>query len=211
MRQPALLGFLLVAILARSASGAVQVAVSAEDGVVYVDARSTGLLDADIERSLRSGLPARVRIELAVWERRAGLWDRDLVREGWGVSVLFDLIDESYEVYDDTGELVLGTSELQEVEEFVAGVALWPVCTVDRLAADREHYVTAEFGVEPLSIEEVRDLEQWLRGNVRQGGRGLRDVPGQLVGILRSRIGLGERVERGRSRSFRAADLPNPD
>lgn len=188
----------------------VSLAVSAEDGTVYVDARATGLFGPAIEEALHSGLPARVRIELVLWERRSGIWDREVVRDAWGVSVIFDLLDEIYSVLDAGGNSLLETADLGEVEEFVAGVELWPLCSLDDLDGGRRHYLGAKFGVEPLSVDEVRDLERWLGGSVRQRDR-LRDVPRQLVGILRSRLGLGERSQRGRSEDFTPVELPLPD
>jgi hypothetical protein len=192
------------------AAAEVSLAVSAEDGTVYVDARATGLFGPDLDEALRSGLPARVRIELVLWERRSGIWDREVVRGSWGVSVLFDLLDETYSVLGAEGIPLMESGDLGEVEEFVAGVNLWPLCSLDVLDGGRRHYLGAKFGVEPLSVDEVRDLEHWLSGSVLQRDR-LRDVPGQLVGILRSRLGLGERSERGRSADFVPLELPLPD
>jgi hypothetical protein len=192
------------------AAAEVSLAVSAEDGTVYVDARATGLFGPDLDEALRSGLPARVRIELVLWERRSGIWDREVVRGSWGVSVLFDLLDETYSVLGAEGIPLMESGDLGEVEEFVAGVNLWPLCSLDVLDGGRRHYLGAKFGVEPLSVDEVRDLEHWLSGSVLQLDR-LRDVPGQLVGILRSRLGLGERSERGRSADFVPLELPLPD
>lgn len=194
----------------RPAWGGVEIGVTVEDGTLYVDARATDLFGLELDESLRSGLPARLEVDLILFERRSALWDREVTRASWTVSVIFDLLDERYSVLDAAGSLLLETADLVEVEEFAAGLELWPLCTLDEVAADRVHYLGVDFRVEPLSIEEVRDLERWLRGNVRQGRR-LSDVPGQLVGILRSRLGLGDSHERGRSADFRPSRLPGAD
>lgn len=196
-------------LAAASARAAVDVQVSVEDGTVYVDGRATGLFAGDLDEALRSGLPARVSVELALYERRAGLFDREVRRASWSVSVVFDLLDEIYSVLDGSGEPLMETADLAEVEEFVSGFDLWPLCAVGDLDPGRGHTLDVEFTVQPLSIDEVRDLERWLRGNVREGGR-LRDVPGQLVGILRNRLGLGGRAGRGHSEEFRTGDLQPP-
>lgn len=197
-------------VLPGAARAAVDVTVSAEDGIVYVDARFTGVFDEELDASLRSGLPARVAIELVLWEQRSGLWDREAARGQWQVNVVFDVVEASYRVFDERGRIVVETGDLAEVEEFVAGIELWPMCDFEDIQPDRDHYLGLRFTIEPLTVEEVRDLERWLRGNVREGGR-LRDVPGQLVGILRSRLGLGAQTERGRSPDFRPVDLPAPE
>lgn len=200
----------VLALVAGGARAGVSVRVSAEDGTVYADARETGLFEPDLDTSLRSGLPARVRVDIVLYERRAALWDREVLRHSWRVSVLFDVLEERYTVLDDNDGVLLEVGDLAGVEEFVGGLELWPLCALADLDAGREHYVGVEFRIEPLSVEEVRDLERWLRGNVRQGAR-LSDVPGQLVGILRNQLGLGDRLERGRSAEFTPAALSPPD
>jgi len=205
---------LMVVLVASATIGVaradVEIALSSEDGILYVDARATGLFGVSLAESLRSGLPARVRVDLLLFEEKVALFDREVLRDSWTVSVLFDLIEEEYSVLDAAGEVLMDGADLADVEEFVCAVDLWPLCDLEAVELDRNHYLGVEFRVEPLSIEEVRDLERWLRGNVRQGAR-LRDVPGRLVGMLRSQLGLGDSVERGRSAGFRPGELPPPD
>jgi len=205
-----LAALIILGALPIAASADVDVAVSAEDGILYVDALVTGVFDEELDRALRSGLPARASVELVLWEQRSGLWDREVVRDQWQVSVVFDVVDESYTVFDEGGRLMLETVDLAEVEVFVSGIDLMPLCELEEIDSGRSHYLGMRFTIEPLSVEEVRDLERWLRGNVRDGSR-LRDVPGQLVGVLRNRLGLGGQSERGRSREFRPDELPSPE
>jgi hypothetical protein len=209
--RPVLIVALALGAVVCPAQAAVEIVVSAEDGTVYVDARTTGLFGPELEEALLSGLPARVKVELVLWERRSGLWDREVVRDSWGVRILFDLLAKTYSVLDTGGTFLLETADLSEVEELAAGIDLWPLCSLEELEGGRRHYLGVKFGVEPLSVDEVHDLERWLSGNVREPGHRLRDVPGQLVGILRGRLGLGERSERGRSADFLPVDLPFPD
>lgn len=192
------------------AHAGVDVRIWAEDGTVYVDALARGLFTEELDEALRSGLPARVEVELVAYERRSALFDRSVREASWEVRVVFDLLDERYRVLGEDGERLLDAAGLSEVEEFVTAVEEWPLCLVSDLETERPHYLGVEFRIEPLSIDEVRDLERWLRGNVRDGRR-LRDVPGQIVGILRNRLGLGGHSERGRSAEFVPARLGLPD
>lgn len=205
-----LAALIMLGALPLAARADVDVAVSAEDGILYVDALVTGVFDEELDRALRSGLPARASVELVLWEQRSGLWDREVVRDEWQVSVVFDVVNEGYTVFDEGGRLMLETVDLAEVEVFVSGIDLLPLCDLEEIDPDRSHYLGMRFTIEPLSVDEVRDLERWLRGNVRDGGR-LRDVPGQLVGVLRNRLGLGGQSERGRSPEFRPDELPSPE
>lgn len=44
-----------------------------------------------------------------------------------------------------------------------------PICGLERLDEEDRYYAVVEIVVEPLSVEEVRDLERWLQGNLREG------------------------------------------
>ena len=208
-RRPTVLALLAVALLVGVAhADDVRVAVSARDGQVRVDLRAESVFDDGVDRSLRSGLPARVGLAVELW-RDGTLWD-DLVLEHRSEHrVLFDLLDERYDVIDDLGEVVLSTTSADSVARWLQRIEGLPLCAVEELDDERDHYVAVTIRLEPLTVAEVRDLERWLRGNLHAGGdRNLLErVSGQLLGVLKGRVGLGNRDVTGRSRDFRRTDL----
>lgn len=179
------------------------------DGQVLVDVRAPLLFDDDLERSLRSGLPARVRLVVELWNERTGLWDHFVLDHRSEIRVLYDVLDARYDVFDGGGVLLASTSERGEAARWVEEVDGLPLCAIEDLHPEDRYYVSAAIRLQPMTVEEVRDLERWLRGSL-EGGDGQGSVLGrvsrQLFGVLKGRVGLGDRGLRGRSGDFRAAD-----
>lgn len=188
------------------AASELEVEARAVDGQVLVDVHAGSLFDDDLERSLRSGLPARVRLVVELWNERAALWDHFVLDHRSEVRVLYDVLDARYDVFDGGGALLASTAERDEAARWVEEVEGLPLCAVDALDPDERYYVSAEVRLQPMTVEEVRDLERWLRGSL-EGGDGEGSVLGrvsrQLFGVLKGRVGLGDRGLRGRSDDFR--------
>lgn len=199
---------LLVAWCVAARADDVAVDVRARDGEILVDFRATGIFDDDVERALRSGLPARVRLVVELWSA-AGWFDSFLLDHRSEHRVLFDVLDERYDVIDDAGEVVLRSPARREIADWLQRVEDLPLCLVEELDPDEKHYVAVKIRLEPLTLEEMRDLERWLRGNLGAEGDEsmLTRVSRQLFGVLKGRVGLGERDADGRSSSFFPADL----
>lgn len=189
----------------------VRVDVTARDGQVRVHVRAGAVFDDGVERALRSGLPARVSLAVELW-RDGRLWDDFVLEHRIEQRVLYDLLDERFDVIDDRGEVLLRTTSTDTVARWLQEIDGLPLCAVDDLDGDREHYVAVSIRLEPLTVEEVRDLERWLSGNLRTAGDDgvLERVSRQLFGVLKGSVGLGDRDASGRSDDFRPRDLDAP-
>ena len=191
----------------------VHVDVHGADGWLLVGARTDALLDDGVERSLRSGLPARVAVDVELYAARDAFWDRLRERARFEVRVLFDLLDERYDVIDETGALLLRTTDVDSMKGWVQRFEGFPLVALEDLDDDT-CYVVVSMRVEPLSVDEVRDLERWLQGNLREGEGLLGRLSTQVLGMLKGRVGLGDRRVDGRTSEFRAtrfADHGAPD
>jgi hypothetical protein len=192
------------AVVVESAA-AEEMRVSRGDGRLWVRYRVEGLFDDSIWSSLRSGLPGRVQHHVKVWERRSPLWDRRVAQWDASYRIVFDLLDETYDVFDAEG-LLESNLDPPEVVDRVLNLGELPVADLDDLDPDGRYYVEVEVEVEPLTVDEVRDLERWLGG--RHGDSStLGRLSSQVVGMFKSRVGLGERRRSLRSDLFRREEL----
>ena len=200
-----MLRFALILLLAAAGAAAddVRVDVRADADELRVDWATTDLLDDDVERALQSGLPARVRTKVELW-RAATFFDRFVVDHRSEVRVRYDLLEERYEIYDDVGEILLSTPERDSLQAWLHRIEDFPLCALEDLDLERPHYVTVEIELAPLTLEEMRDLERWLAGNLRRDDDGsmIGRVSRQLFGVLKGRVGLGDREVSGRSERF---------
>jgi hypothetical protein len=170
-------------------------------GYVYVESRVAEPFQDKALEAIRSGLPSTITYTIEVWRKRAGWWDRLEDAREIRVRVLRDLLAEQY---------VLASRE--DVRRFPTLDSLAAVACGRRRdylrpqESNRPYYVIVSFTVAPLSVEDLRELEEWLQGTLRGGdgeGRGgVIGVSGTLVGLLMSATGFGDVTVRGRTATF---------
>ena len=142
--------------------------------------------DADMRELLRHSFPASLRYRLELW-RRGGFFD-DLERQAdWQLIIQFDPTSERYRVVrkengklEDAGSFATLTTA-QGTIEAPARVALVP----ERAGASYYYSITLE--IEALSVSDMDQLEQWLRGAKRGTaasavGSGLRTLMLRMMG-----------------------------
>lgn len=196
--------FLLLGLATSAVASDAEVRVFRGEDDLLVDVRTTDLVNDDVQRALRSGLPARVRLRMELWARRSVLWDELVLTVQTDLRVVYLLIDERFDVLDDTGRLVFTSPEVEEVARWVEDVRAMPLCAFDEIESDRSHYVTAELRLDPLTVEELRDLRRWLRGAFSEDDErsSVERLSGQLLGVVKGKLGLGDRRRSGRSADF---------
>ncbi|HJR62941.1 MAG TPA: DUF4390 domain-containing protein [Gemmatimonadaceae bacterium] len=142
--------------------------------------RTTSVLSTRrVRELLHSGFPARLHYRLELWSTRG--WFDDLkARAEWDVIVRYSPLDRSYVVARVDGDRAtpLGTySRLDEVEAVIGS----PFQPAIRLPGGRaRHYYNAVLDVEMLSVNDLDEVERWLRGELRPAVRGERN-PGTAV------------------------------
>lgn len=177
-------------------------------GVEAPAIRSLGLLtDGRTRDLLHHGFPARMHYKLELWST-SGWFDKMLQRREWDVIVRFVPLDRRYIVSRIEGETVttLGTfSELTEVQALLDRPYRPPM----RAAPPRERvYYNAELEVEMMSVNDLDELERWLRGEFRPVARGERN-PGTAVtrgvrSLVVRLLGSENRRYHARSVTFRS-------
>lgn len=171
--------------------------------------RSVGLLtDGRTRDLLHHGFPARMHYKLELWST-AGWFDDMLQRREWDVIVRFVPLDRRYIVSRIEGETVTTLGSFNELSE-VQALLDRPYRPPMRAAPPGERvYYNAELEVEMMSVNDLDELERWLRGEFRPAARGERN-PGTAVtrgvrSLVVRLLGSENRRYQARSATFRAA------
>ena len=143
--------------------------------------RSSALItDGAMLDLIRNGFPARLHYKIERWS--TGGWFDDLVAEGeWDVVVRYDALSKVFQVYRvvKRNTVSLGTySALPEAE--AAFDALFPAPIRPPKKRQRSYY-TLVVDIETLSLTELDEVEQWLRGELKPAVRG-KGNPGTAMG-----------------------------
>ena len=201
MRRLRVLAWVVCALAApaKAAEVVIEGIGATSQGYLFVDSRVEDPFEGKALEAIRSGLPSTLTFTVEVWQQRAGWWDRLEEAREFRVRVLRDMLAEQY---------VLASAE--DVRRFpnLDSLAVSVTSRRDYLrpqAERRPYYVVIGFNLAPLSVEDLRELEDWLQGTLRgsDGERGgITGLSGTLVGMLMSATGFGDLTVRARTRTF---------
>jgi len=142
--------------------------------------RSLSLLSDEAMRNLLvNGFPARLHYRLERWA--TGGWFDDIKAAAeWDVVVKYDALGKQYHVFRAISNraVELGRySTLADAEEMVNTAFRAPISPARR---GQRTYYNLVLDIETLSLTELDEVEQWLRGEVKPAVRGKKN-PGTAV------------------------------
>ena len=179
-----------------------RLAISANPAAGYrpVLRASAVLDDRALEEAVRSGLPLRLQTRVELW--RDGFFDELVGDANWTTVVMFDPLEESFEVRS-RGQPTIHADSYEAARN---AVEVAYTLTLRPRAAGR-YYYTASLEIETLSLSDLEELENWLQGELRPAVRGEGSLPeavGTGVKRLFSRVlALPARRHEARSDPFR--------
>jgi len=149
--------------------------------------RAAGLLRAPMSDLVRSGFPARIRFKIERWA--AGGWADDLkaTRE-WNVVVRYDQLASVFKVvrvFRGTATALGESATIAGADSIVARLTRTPMPPPRR--GERSYY-TLSIEVEMLSLSDLDELENWLRGEFRPAVRGERNAGTALTRGIRTLV-----------------------
>lgn len=142
--------------------------------------RSAALLsDGPMRNLLINGFPARLHYHLERWG--TGGWFDDIkATADWDVVVKYDALGGKYHVFRAVGNraITLGSYDnLEQAEEAIDAPFRAPIKLPRR---GQRSYYNLVLDIETLSLTELDELEQWLRGELKPAVRGKKN-PGTAV------------------------------
>ena len=200
-------------LLLPGAARALEVAVSApreHGGYVYCDVQVSQPFEARVRESLEHGMPATLAVHAELWRRRRGWFDRLESTYEAGVRIRYDVWSEQYRIERPGVDPVL-VGSLDEADAMLSHSWALPVGRIGQLQPSATYYVAVSAVLKPLSVEDVKEVEGWLSGEVesqRKAGLGVvTELPRALFDAVRNFAGFGDRRVRAASLDFTLPDL----
>jgi hypothetical protein len=137
------------------------------------------LMDPRVGDLLRNGFPARVHYKLERWGARRG-FDHLRATYEWDGVVRYDPLSETYRVIRARGRQVaiVGNYAALLAADSALGAPLQVAISLPR-PGERTYYAL-RVDVEMVSVSDLDEVEQWLRGELRPAVRGQRN-PGTAL------------------------------
>lgn len=171
-----------------------------EDGTLSVQVADL-LRDGGLRRALHSGLPLRIRLQVALWRDR--FFDSEEGRAEWRATVVYDPLDLTYHVETSSGDGGVTVSTLAAAGQALSRRFQIPL----RPRPDRRYYYMGTLEVETLSLSDLEELQRWLRGDLAPAVSGEEPVENAVgTGVRRLMVrmlGLPARRYRVRTSTFR--------
>ena len=203
--------FLLVFLLIASANARTRRvlidSVSVQHDSLFVTFQAPGLFDNTVLKALRRGATTAIEYELRLWRDRKIVPDALVSTRRWRDQVVYDHLEMKYLFSEpDTSAGVL--LDLEEVmhrcEHRTRELVYTPVSGLK----PGRYFVSVSVVVEPLAVENYKELKRWVSGEARTLAERLkkrdrgREERGRLFQILLELTGFGDRVRGGRSLPF---------
>jgi hypothetical protein len=200
------------------------------DGMLCVEVHLRGGFDAEVRDALAGGLPITLTVTTELWRERHRWFDEQLVARVRTYRIRWDPGERRYtvttsgrrrweEAFDTLGEAIDRLS-----------TRIVPVVSRDELENRHAYFALVEVAIRHLTLEEVTELDGWIRGKLsddgpppeggdgggagpegesppegRAGGGGL---SGAFLDLLVGWAGFGDRVLEDRTPTRSPADLP---
>jgi hypothetical protein len=142
--------------------------------------RSAALIsDGAMRNLLVNGFPARLHYRMERWVTGGFFDDMKAVGE-WDVVVKYDALNKEYHVFRGVANRAVELGKyatLAEAEETVNAPFRAPISPAKR---GQKTYFNVVLDIETLSLTELDEVEQWLRGELKPAVRGKKN-PGTAV------------------------------
>lgn len=176
-------------------------------GVEPPSVRSVALVtDETTTDLLRNGFPARLHYRIERWS--TGGWFDDIAAEAeWDVIVRYDALSKLFQVYRVVRRKTVLLGSYGTIQDADAAVGSPFPAPVSPPRPGRRSYYTLTLDIESLSLTELDEVEQWLRGELKPAVRGKKN-PGTAVGrgmrtVMVRLIGGEKRRYEARTGTFR--------
>ncbi len=155
---------------------------------------------------LRNGFPARLHYSLERWST-SGWFDDIAARFEWDVVVRYDALGKVFQVYRVVAGRTASLGSFATIAEADAAVGAGFAAPIKLPRRGQGGYYSLVLDIEALSLTELDEVEQWLRGEMKPAVRGKKNA-GTAVGrgvktVMVRLLGGEKRRYEARSPTFR--------
>ena len=155
---------------------------------------------------VRNGFPAHLHYKLERWST-GGFFDDVTAEAEWDVVVRYDALAKVFQVYRVVGRKTTALGNFNDIAAAEAVLDAPFLAPISQPKRGRKVYYNLILDVETLSLTELDEVEQWLRGELKPAVRGKKN-PGTAVGrgvrtVMVRLLGGEKRRYETRSGTFR--------
>ena len=169
--------------------------------------RSVALItDGAMLDLLRNGFPAHLHYKLERWST-GGFFDDVTATAEWDAVVRYDALGKVFQVYRVVGKKTTFLGSFADIASAESAIDTPFPAPIGLPKRGKKAYYNLVLDIETLSLTELDEVEQWLRGDLKPAVRG-KENPGTAVGrgvrtVMVRLLGGEKRRYEARSGTFR--------
>jgi hypothetical protein len=183
----------------------------AAEGQLWADVQLMDIFAPRIEESLSRGMPATIVLHAELWKRRTAWFDRLVSSQDYAIKVRYLVWEDLYQI-ERYRSLPLEAASLDSIRALIARPIPVPLARIGTLDPRGRYFVAVSATIKPLSVEDLREGEGWLSGEVETGRREgfgvLTALPRSVFDAVRNFAGFGDDRARAVSEDFELGNLP---
>ncbi len=180
-----------------------------DSGYLVMDFEVEGIITDKAEQGLSRGLTSTIEYQIQLWEDKSGWINRLVTETDFKIKVFFDNWEQKYIILTHNEKRL--TNSLETVREKCSQLKNIVVCPFEKLLPGKNYYITVKTILRPLSIENYKEIRNWLSGEAKQlNFENLDDTEkqeekfkGGLLKMVLALTGFGDRAISGKSKNFR--------
>ncbi len=175
---------------------------------VMINLQVEGLFSEEVINTINSGLPATLIYKWELWRHRSSWWDRRVDTGFITCRVFYDVLEETYDIFNHSGKPIASCHSIKEVELIICQNQEMKLSINERLQASQNYYIGIDVRLETLDEDELENLESWLRGDSghRESKDLLIEITRQATEVIRNVTGSGVRLVSGQSVLFEGCE-----
>jgi hypothetical protein len=191
----------------------IQPVASTSQGFPFVEFELLEPFEGVYADAMQSGLPTTLTFTIELWRQRGGWWDKLENAYEREFRLFRDLLSDQYVVLtpNETRRFSTLDSLSTSVCRFRRGVDNGPLYLErERIVANSRYYVVVVATLAPLTVEDLKELDAWVRSSLRGGpddSGGISGLSRTMGGMLMSMTGFGDQRVKGRTTYFRLQDI----
>jgi hypothetical protein len=170
------------------------------------------LLEENARETIRQGGTAAIDYSFELYRHRRGWFDSLIESQDLQFRIDYDAFERQYRLISP--DLRLRTEDFERIVTQCTSLSEVSFGNTDELRLDQQatYYIVVRVRYQPMSVETIGDLRDWVSGSGRNEEQQNRSNRGEGFGsrvarVIMSAAGFGEEDLQGESRRFRPAEL----
>lgn len=182
--------------------------VGVKEGFLVVSFSIQDLFTDRVLESMNKGVSVSIQYEISLWRKRSSWFDKNVTSTTLYFKVKYNKFDRRY-IWQSVNERRT-TASLIKIHRLCAEQTEAPVTFSSEIESENSYYITVKGILKPTAIEDLNDVKNWLRGEIKEINldelndpkKSGKKITSGLFNAFKELAGFGDKIYTGTSFDF---------